>query len=103
MLRRKDLTTEKVKEILNNCVASLNDACKRLNVNTPPHLFVSTKPKNISDESRAARGWDLDGNVVKLINLTRTIVEEKLLGDAWILWAIAQRKSVREKINACVS
>jgi hypothetical protein len=30
-------------------------------------------------------------------------VEERLKGDAWIMWAIAQKASVPLKVDACIS
>ncbi len=42
-------------------------------------------------------------DVSSLVKVTRDIVKERVKGDAWVLWAIAQRASLPVKIDACVS
>jgi hypothetical protein len=37
-----------------------------------------------------------------LVGVTRDVVQEKLKGDAWVMWAIAQRASLQVKVDACV-
>jgi hypothetical protein len=34
--------------------------------------------------------------------MTKEIVQERLKGDAWIIWAVAQRASVPLKVEACI-
>lgn len=41
-------------------------------------------------------------SITSLVNTTRNIVHERLKGDAWVTWAIAQRASLPMKIEACV-
>ena len=41
-------------------------------------------------------------DVADLVRATRDIVKERFKGDAWVLWAIAQRKDLPLKIDACV-
>jgi hypothetical protein len=43
-----------------------------------------------------------DDNVLTLVEVTRDIVRDKLQGDAWAMWAIAQRASLPVKIDACI-
>jgi len=38
-----------------------------------------------------------------LIEMTRALAEEHVAGDAWILWATAQRREMSEKLNATVA
>jgi len=42
-------------------------------------------------------------DVSALVEVTRDIVKERLKGDPWIMWAIAQRASLPVKIEACVT
>ncbi|KAJ7112357.1 hypothetical protein C8R44DRAFT_251809 [Mycena epipterygia] len=71
-------------------VESLKDTAKRLKIKMPSLINVSIR-KGYND------------NILKLVDLTRKIVEERLKGDAWILWAVAQKASIPLKIDACVS
>ncbi len=41
--------------------------------------------------------------VSSLVESTRDVVRERLRGDAWIMWAIAQRASPSVKLDACVT
>jgi PDZ domain-containing secreted protein len=42
-------------------------------------------------------------DISELVKVTRDIVKERVKGDAWMLWAIAQRASLPLKIEACVT
>lgn len=42
-------------------------------------------------------------DISELVKVTRDIVQERVKGDAWMLWAIAQRASLPLKIEACVT
>ena len=42
-------------------------------------------------------------DVSALVENTRDIVKQRLQGDAWIMWAIAQRASLPVKIEACIT
>ncbi|KAJ6478701.1 hypothetical protein DFH09DRAFT_1215295 [Mycena vulgaris] len=68
-------------------VESLKDAAKRLKIGMPSVINVSVRA-----------GYN--DNILKLIDLTRNTVEERMKGDAWIMWAIAQKASVPLKIEA---
>ncbi|KAF5346881.1 hypothetical protein D9756_010595 [Leucocoprinus leucothites] len=72
------------------CVQSLQDTMKRLNILVPHYVKVSVRP-----------GYKED--VSALVEVTRDIVKERLKGDAWIMWAIAQRASLPVKIEACIT
>ena len=41
-------------------------------------------------------------DISELVKVTRDIAGERVNGDAWMLWAIAQRASLPLKIEACV-
>jgi hypothetical protein len=53
------------------------------------------------DLSLARPGYEAD--VSSLVQVTRDLVYEQLKGDAWVMWAIAQRASLPVKIEACVT
>jgi len=37
-----------------------------------------------------------------LVEMTRDMVREHVKGDAWVMWAMAQRESIPVKMNACI-
>jgi hypothetical protein len=53
-----------------------------------------------ADRPQVREGYN--DNILELVDLTRNIVEERLKGDAWIMWAIAQKASVPLKVDACI-
>ncbi|KAJ7676351.1 hypothetical protein B0H17DRAFT_1080203 [Mycena rosella] len=69
------------------CVESLSSAATRLKIPMPRYIKVSVR-KNYTD------------NISELVKITHETVEERLKGDAWIMWAVAQRASVPLKIDA---
>ncbi|KAJ6616311.1 hypothetical protein B0H10DRAFT_2037522 [Mycena sp. CBHHK59/15] len=71
-------------------VESLKKAVDRLAIPMPYYINVSVRKGH-------------DDNIPSLVELTRKIVEQRLEGDAWIVWAVAQRASVTLKIDACVA
>jgi len=75
---------------LDGYVEFLKATAKRLKIGMPTLINVSVR-----------EGYNKD--IPKLVDMTRNIVEERLKGDAWIMWAIAQKASVPLKIEACVS
>ncbi len=102
-------TEQEASQILQEkCVAPLESACKRLNIEMPPYIHVSCKFirfERLDNELFQARP-NRDENIPVLVNLTREVVQKTLpsdAGDAWIMWAIAQRRSIPLKIEASVS
>ncbi|KAF8552617.1 hypothetical protein OG21DRAFT_103128 [Imleria badia] len=71
------------------CVLSLDKSTAALKIPTPPYINISV-----------SRGYE--ETIVNLVNTTRNIVHERVKGDAWVTWAIAQRASLPVKIEACV-
>jgi hypothetical protein len=53
------------------------------------------------DLSLAHQGYEAD--VSKLVQVTHNLVYDELKGDAWVMWAIAQRASLPVKIEACIT
>jgi len=72
------------------CLQSLRQAMRRLNIQMPPYARVSVRPGHQEDIS-------------ELVEVTRKTVKERLQGDAWIMWAIAQRANLPLKIEACIT
>ncbi|KAF8432208.1 hypothetical protein L210DRAFT_3558661, partial [Boletus edulis BED1] len=70
-------------------VDSLNRSTAVLNIPTLPCTGISV-----------FQGYE--GTIATLVDMTRNIVEERLKGDAWVTWAIAQRANLPMKIEACV-
>jgi hypothetical protein len=42
-------------------------------------------------------------DVLDLVKVTRDIIKERVKGETWVLWVIAQRKNLPLKIEASVS
>jgi hypothetical protein len=42
-----------------------------------------------------------DAEISSLVEVTSNVVQEKLKGDTWVMWAIAQRVNLPLKIEAC--
>ncbi|KAF7338928.1 hypothetical protein MVEN_01968800 [Mycena venus] len=71
-------------------VESLRSTAKKLKIEMPKYVNVFVRPKE-------------EHNIIELIELTRQTVQERLRGDAWVVWAMAQRASLPLKVEACVS
>ncbi|KAI9571840.1 hypothetical protein HD554DRAFT_2299923 [Boletus coccyginus] len=72
-----------------DCIRSLDKSTAGLKIPTPPYMGISVR-----------QGYD--ETIASLVDMTRKIVHERLKGDAWVTWAIAQRASLPVKIEACV-
>jgi uncharacterized protein YecE (DUF72 family) len=87
------------------CLQSLRQAMRRLNVQMPPYARVSgtfmpfALPGVNSLVVRPGHREDIS----ELVEVTRKTVKERLQGDAWIMWAIAQRANLPLKIEACIT
>jgi hypothetical protein len=87
------------------CLASLQRTMMRLNVPMPNCAKVSGKLAGTAlpgiDRFPVRPGYQ--ESVSTLVEGTRDVVRERLRGDAWIMWAIAQRASASVKLDACVT
>jgi len=83
-------SVEEAWKAFEKCLQSLRQVMRRLNVQMPPYARVSVRPGHREDIS-------------ELVEVTRKTVKERLQGDAWIMWAIAQRANLPVKIDACVT
>jgi hypothetical protein len=88
--RLPELSAQKAHEAYTICLESLQRTMNRLRIPMPRHAKVSVRPGHKEDIS-------------DLVQVTRDIVKERVKGDAWVLWAIAQRKNLPLKIEACVT
>jgi hypothetical protein len=53
------------------------------------------------DHMLVRKGYEND--VSFLVQVTTDVAKERVKGDAWVLWSMAQRASLPVKIEACVS
>lgn len=93
-------------QALEICVQSLRRAMGRLDIPMPHYVKVSGMFKPSHDLSGLDRSPVRPGykeDISSLVEVTRDIVKERLKGDAWIMWAIAQRASLPVKIEACIT
>ncbi|KAH8988588.1 hypothetical protein EDB92DRAFT_1871368 [Lactarius akahatsu] len=72
------------------CLRLLKLRMKNLGVPMPCHARVSVRPGRQEDVS-------------SLVKATQDIVKERVKGDAWVMWAISQRKSLPLKIQTCLT
>ncbi|KAH8998267.1 hypothetical protein EDB86DRAFT_825885 [Lactarius hatsudake] len=74
----------------NKCLQSLQRILGRLNIPMPHCARVSVRKGYLE-------------SVSTLVESTRDVVRDRLGGDAWIMWSIAQRASPSVKMEACVT
>ena len=92
-----DRSEEEAQKAFNICVQSLQRTVNRLRIPVPPHvkvsgIFVQFYLYDSIDYSLVRPGYQ--EGVSTLVENTRDIVKQRLKGDAWITWAIAQRPSL---------
>jgi hypothetical protein len=97
---------EEAQQAFEICVQSLQRTMDRLRIPMPHYvkvsgIFVPLYYLSGLDRSLVRPGYQDD--VSALVEVTRDMVKERLKGDAWIMWAIAQRASLPVKIEACVT
>ena len=101
-----DRSKEDAQKAFKKCVQLLQDTMVRLGIIPMPHyikvsgIFVTLYYLSGLDRSLVRPGYQED--VSALVEVTRDIVKERVKGDAWIMWAIAQRASLPVKIEACI-
>ncbi|KAH9058916.1 hypothetical protein EDB83DRAFT_1011096 [Lactarius deliciosus] len=88
--RLHDRSMEEAQNAFNICLQSLQRTVNHLGIPMPRYATVSVRPGHQEDVS-------------SLVKVTRDVVKERVKGDAWVLWAIAQRASLPVKIDACVT
>lgn len=84
-------SAENASDAFHTCKHSVEKTMNLLKIPTPPCINISIrKPEDYGE------------TIEVLVRTTRQIVQERLEGDAWVTWAIAQRASLPEKINTCI-
>jgi hypothetical protein len=102
----KDQSKEKAREAFDICVQSLQRTMDRLKIPMARNvkvsgIFVYLYYLSGLDRSEVRPGYQED--ISDLVEVTRDIVKERLKGDAWVVWAVAQRASLPVKIDACIT
>ena len=97
---------EEAQKVLDICVQSLEEAMSRLKTQMPRYVHISSIFFSFlfwlgADLFVVFQGYEAD--ISSLVEVTRDVVQEKLMGDAWVMWAIAQRASLSVKIEACAA
>ncbi|KAF8269756.1 CHAT domain-containing protein [Lactarius quietus] len=88
--RLRELSLEDARNAFDTCLKSLQRTMNRLMIPMPRYAGVSVRPGHQEDIS-------------ELVTITRDIVMERVKGDAWVLWAIAQRASLPVRIDASIT
>ncbi|KAH8986799.1 hypothetical protein EDB86DRAFT_3245998 [Lactarius hatsudake] len=88
--RLRDRGVEEAQKAFQDCLESLKRTMNRLKIPMPRYAKVSVRPGHQED-------------ALSLVKITRDVVRERVKGDAWVLWVIAQRESIPVKIDACVT
>ena len=100
-----DRSEEEAQKAFNICVQSLLRTMNRLRI--PPPRYVKVSGTFVQfyiygiNYSLVRPNYQED--VSALVENTRDVVKHRLEGDAWIMWAIAQRASLPVKIEACIT
>jgi hypothetical protein len=100
----RDQSVQEARKAFEYCLKLLKSSMKRLEIPMPSYAAASGNFCAIvlagTDRILVRPGWE---DVSDLVQVTRDIVKERVKGDAWVLWAIAQRKNLPLKIEACVT
>lgn len=99
-------SVEEAWKAFEKCLQSLQQTMRRLNVQMPPYArvsgtFLSRHQLPGINHLLVRPGFQED--ISELVEVTRKTVKERLQGDAWIMWAIAQRANLPVKIEACIT
>ncbi|KAH9038296.1 hypothetical protein EDB84DRAFT_1479590 [Lactarius hengduanensis] len=86
----RDQSEKDARDAFNKCLQSLQRTLDRMNIPMPHCARVSVR-----------KGYQ--ESLSALVEGTRDVVKERLRGDAWIMWSIAQRASPSVKMEACLS
>ena len=97
-------SVEEAKEAFKGTEKSLKETMVNLKIPMPTFARVSGIFCAIAlpsiDQFVVRKGYEKD--VSYLVGVTRDVAKEQVTGDAWVLWSMAQRASLPDKIEACV-
>jgi hypothetical protein len=96
---------EEAQKVFKGTLESLQVTMGHLGIPMPTYarvsgIFYATVLPGI-DRLLVRKGYDKD--VSYLVRVTRDVAREQVTGDAWVLWSMAQRASLPDKIEACVT
>jgi hypothetical protein len=102
---RRSQSVAIAQEAFNTCLESLKVTMEDLRIPTPTYAKVSGMfaPFVLPgiDCLLVREGYEKD--VASLVQVTTDVAKERVKGDAWVLWSMAQRASLPVKIEACIS
>ncbi|KAH9002320.1 hypothetical protein EDB86DRAFT_3241886 [Lactarius hatsudake] len=90
LTHRRNRSVVEAQKAFDFCLRVFEHSMKRLRIPMPRHTRVSVRPGHQEDVS-------------SLVKVTHDIVKERVKGDAWVMWAISQRKSLPLKIHTCIT
>ncbi|KAH9076960.1 hypothetical protein EDB83DRAFT_2671671 [Lactarius deliciosus] len=90
LTHRRNRSVVEAQKAFDFCLRVFEHSMKRLRIPMPRHARVSVRPGHQDDVS-------------PLVKVTQDIVKERVKGDAWVMWAISQRKSLPLKIQTCIT
>ena len=97
-------SVEEAQEAFKGTLQSLQVTMDDLKIPMPTYARVSGILYAIVlldiDHFLVRKGYEKD--VSYLVRVTRDVAKEQVMGDAWVLWSVAQRASLPDKIEACV-
>ena len=101
-LRKRSV--EGAKEVFQGTLQSLQVTMDKLKIPMPTYarvsgIFCGVVLSSI-DHFLVRKGYEKD--VSYLVRVTRDVAKEQVMGDAWVLWSMAQRASLPDKVEACV-
>lgn len=101
----RDQSVVDAKEVFQNCLGSLEVTMTNLRIPMPTYAKVSGIFMPIVqigiDHLLVRKGYEND--VSFLVQVTTNVAKERVMGDAWVLWSMAQRASLPVKIEACIT
>ncbi|KAH9076954.1 hypothetical protein EDB83DRAFT_2671669 [Lactarius deliciosus] len=88
--RLREQSVVEAQKAFDICLQLLQLSMNHLEIPMPRYARVSVRPGHQEDVS-------------SLVNVTKDIVQERVKGDAWAMWAIAQRANLPLKIDTCLT
>jgi len=85
-----DQSRAKAQEAFETCLKSLKDTMAPLPI--PTYAKVSVR-----------EGYQDASSMSSLVEITTKVAKDRVKGDAWVLWAMAQRKNLPSKIEASIT
>ena len=104
-ISRRNQGLKNAEEAFDTCLKSLKVTMDHLKIPMPTYAKVSGMFAPFVllgiDRWPVRKGYEKE--VSNLVQVTTNVAKERVKGDAWVLWSMAQRASLPVKIDACVS